>query len=111
MTDQPSSQPTTDSAHPTLAEGSAIGPTLPRFQPLPPTEPLDDEAPDLIDDEPSPFISDRIKSGHLGKSEVPKDIWIWATVAIVLLGLAIFGLVRRPSEVPSNVQIVEPQSE
>ena len=112
MTDQPSSQPTTDSASAKSTEGSATGPSLPRFQPLPlSSESIDGEDPGLIDDEPSPFISDRIKSGHLGKSEVPKDIWLWATVAIVLLALAIFGLTRRPSETPSEVQIVEPQSE
>lgn len=111
MTDQPSSQPTTDSAHATPIEGSATGPSLPRFQPLPPIEPIDSEDPNLIDDEPSPFISDRIKSGHLGKSEVPKDIWIWATIAVFLLALAIFGLARRPSETPTEVQIIEPQSE
>ena len=111
MTDQPASQPTTDPARTAPPEGSATGPSLPRFQPLPPTEPVDGEDPAPIDDEPSPFISDRIKSGHLGKSEVPKDIWIWATVAVVLLALAIFGLARRPSETPSEVPIIEPQSE
>lgn len=110
MTDQPSSQPTTDTGA-TPAESSATGPSLPRFQPLPPAEPINSEDPAPLDDEPSPFLSDRIKSGHLGKSEVPKDIWIWATVAVALLALAIFGLAHRPSETPSEVQIVEPQSE
>ena len=106
MTDPSSSQP--DPANTNLDLG---GPSLPKFQPLPPTEAEPAEQTDLIDDEPSPFISDRIKSGHLGKAEAPKDIWIWAAVAIGLLALAIFGLAQRPGNTPSEVQIVEPQSE
>ena len=111
MTDQPSPQTTSDSSrqniHPTTASG---GPSLPRFRPLPSHQTEASESNELLDDEPSPFISDRLKSGHLGKSEMPKDAWIWATVALVLLGLAVFGLAQRANDTPSEVQIVEPES-
>ena len=110
MTDQSSSQTSSDSASSNINQNASSGPSLPRFQPLPSKQAHPSESSDLTDDEPSPFISDRIKSGHLGKSEMPKDIWIWATVAVVLLGLAIFGLAQRPSEAPTEVQIEEPES-
>ena len=105
MTDQ-----TSPRSNPSDTNSEIGGPSLPKFQPLPRTE-MEPGQPELVDDEPSPFISDRIKSGHLGKSETHKDIWIWAAVAIGLLAIAIFGLSQRPSEAPSDVQIVEPQSE
>ena len=111
MTDQPSSRAAADSTESTpAASGAASGPSLPRFQPLPPSESAEGYDPSSMDDEPSPFISDRIKSGDLGKSEMPKGIWIWSIVAIALLGLAIFGLAQRPSETTPEVQIIEPES-
>ena len=110
MTDQPTSHSSAN-AESTPPTTPPTGPSLPHFRPLSNTSPTAADTPEIVDDEPSPFISDRIKSGHLGKPEVPKDIWIWATVAIVLLGLAIFGLARRPSsEAPPEVEIVEPES-
>ena len=115
MTDQTPPQPDSSEANSSDTNSSDTnlemsGPSLPNFRPLPRTE-IEPGQPELIDDEPSPFISDRIKSGHLGKSEVPKDMWIWAAVAIGLLAIAIFGLSQRPSNAPPEVQIVEPQSE
>lgn len=108
MTDQTSSQSTSE---PVDANFETGGPSLPKFQPLPPAENDLPERPEIIDDEPSPFISDRIKSGHLDKSSAPRDIWIWVAVAVGLLTLAVFGLARRSSETPADVQIVEPQAE
>ena len=106
MTDQPSSH-----SEPSNSNLELGGPSLPQFRPLPTAESSPAEHPALVDDEPSPFISDRIKSGHLGKAEAHKDIWIWAAIAVGLLALAIFGLAQRPSEAPSDVQITEPQAE
>lgn len=109
MTDQ-TPQPNSSEANSSDTNLEMSGPSLPNFRPLPRTE-IEPGQPELIDDEPSPFISDRIKSGHLGKSEVPKDMWLWVAVAIGLLAITLFGLSQRPSSTPPEVQIVEPQSE
>ncbi|MGC1306039.1 MAG: caspase family protein [Phormidesmis sp.] len=98
-------------AAPPTASAAANEPTLPpKFQPLATASRETGSTHDgAMDDEPSPFISERLQSNEFETDRSSSNAWIWILGAIAA-ALLIFGLAQRSSSPPPEPQIVEPES-